>query len=198
MSRNPRAVHDIPSYVQEMSNSKWSKLTNIQPFYLPCRVQRPHQIHTSTCRHKVCKGMLTIGSVIVAPVIQRNQQHWLIATVSLDTICRMLPNVFRHCCDNCQSAFWSSSSDQHDLCFRHRAATPHSNLGSHVNTECSRHGWESERRKHSELETEALCHPSTEHYSDGNNEHLTANVSSITTAQCHHCKGLYLTVVHRI
>lgn len=34
--------------------------------------------------------------------------------------------------DNCQSAFWCSSSDQHDLCFHHRAAAPHSKLGSHV------------------------------------------------------------------
>lgn len=35
--------------------------------------------------------------------------------------------------DDCQSAFWSSSSDQHDLCFRRRTAAPHSKPGSHVN-----------------------------------------------------------------
>lgn len=30
-----------------------------------------------------------------------------------------------------------------------------------------------------DLETEALSRPSTVHYSDGNNEHITANTSSI-------------------
>lgn len=35
-----------------------------------------------------------------------------------------------------------------------------------------------------DLKTEALCHPPTVHYSDGNNEHITANTSSISRAQC--------------
>lgn len=112
-------------------------------------------------RHKGCKGMLMIGPwswLLQEPT----PRAWLISDKAVTV---MLPNgALRQ-----QSELWHSATVW--------AGFP----------ECTGHGWESQKETFTELETEALCHPSTVHYSDGNNELLTADLSSITRAQCHHC-----------
>lgn len=140
------------------------------------------QAHVGTKCARECSRL----ALLLLRLIQRSQQHWPIATVSLDTCAEC----FRTSSDiafgdNCRCS--EAAAQTSVICALATAQQRHTLNRVPMWTECSRHGWESQRRKHSELETEALCHPSTEHYSDGNNEHLTANVSSITTAQCHHC-----------
>lgn len=121
--------------------------------------------------------MLAIGPPPVAPVFCRNRCRG-----SPSTVCWMLPNVFRKqvlplmTVVSCRSEAAPRTSVNCDTV-----------LNSNLGFSCQRgaHWLQSQRRNRSEVWKQRHCvHPPTVHYSDGNNEHITANTSSISRAQC--------------
>lgn len=160
---------------RHMSTSEWDQLTNISLSICSAGYKGLNKYTNTRLAQSVCKGMLTIGppSHCNCPL---KEPVWGFASYSLKEICLLMTVVSRRS----EAAARTSGN----------VRSPSVNCGTVLNSKTGlpcehRARWpQSQRRKHSQIWKRRHNAP----LSSLNNEHVTANTSSMSKARRNRCQ----------